>query len=234
MGVVKRNLKKVIGRATLNASELYTILVEAEAVVNSRPLTYLYADIDDGTALTPSQFLCGRRLTSLPNVRSEHEEDPDFSNVTKNDLNKNVDAHEKLLSSLWKTWKHEYLVNLREYHDTNSKRTQGSGSPKVGDIVLLKDQLPRCQWQLCRIKSLISGRDSNVRAAKVRSPGGHTYNRPLQHLFSLEIQDYSNKDDNNDDERSKVVERKLRSRTAKSDAICKIRTMNSNSGGEDV
>ena len=41
---VKRPLKRVVGRSTLMYDELHTILVEIEAIVNARPLTYVYDD----------------------------------------------------------------------------------------------------------------------------------------------------------------------------------------------
>ena len=56
---LKRCLKKTIGKAYLNMVELNTILMEVEAVLNSRPLTYPYVDINDASPLTPSHFLCG-------------------------------------------------------------------------------------------------------------------------------------------------------------------------------
>ena len=48
--------------------ELNTILIEVEAVLNSRPLTYPYVDINDASPLTPSHFLCGHRLLTLPDT----------------------------------------------------------------------------------------------------------------------------------------------------------------------
>ena len=57
VGSVKRCLKKTLGKASLNYIELNTILTEVEAVLNSRPLTYTYTDIEDGSPLTPSHFL---------------------------------------------------------------------------------------------------------------------------------------------------------------------------------
>ena len=39
---------------------LQTLVVEIEAVLNDRPLTYLSADIDDPEPLTPSHLLYGR------------------------------------------------------------------------------------------------------------------------------------------------------------------------------
>lgn len=42
---VKLSLKKALGCRSLTSDELYTALTEIEAVINSRPLTYVYNDI---------------------------------------------------------------------------------------------------------------------------------------------------------------------------------------------
>ena len=56
---------KTVEKACLNMIELNTILTEVEAVFDSRPLTYLYIDINDASPLAPSHFLCGHRLLTL-------------------------------------------------------------------------------------------------------------------------------------------------------------------------
>ena len=58
-------LRKSIGRAKLSLDKLATTLTEVEAVLNSRPLTYLSTD-DLEEPLTPSHFLVGRRLLDMP------------------------------------------------------------------------------------------------------------------------------------------------------------------------
>ncbi|CAG7829398.1 unnamed protein product [Allacma fusca] len=48
---------------------LQTLLVEAEALVNSRPLTFVSVDPDDPESLTPNHFLLGKNnLVSSPDV----------------------------------------------------------------------------------------------------------------------------------------------------------------------
>jgi len=49
IGLMKRCLKKTLGKACLNMTELNAILTEVEAVLNSRPLTYTYTDINDAS-----------------------------------------------------------------------------------------------------------------------------------------------------------------------------------------
>ena len=61
----KRCLRKYIGKAKLTHEELMTVTIEVEAVLNSRPLTYITM-FQDGEPLTPSHLLTGRRILSLP------------------------------------------------------------------------------------------------------------------------------------------------------------------------
>ena len=59
VGLVKRLLRKAIGRICLINEQLLTLLKEAKAVVNSRPLVYVGNDINSYvtlTVLTPSHF----------------------------------------------------------------------------------------------------------------------------------------------------------------------------------
>ena len=44
---LKMILRKVLGRAKLNFEEMCTILTEAEAIINLRPLTYVHNDVDE-------------------------------------------------------------------------------------------------------------------------------------------------------------------------------------------
>ena len=59
-GKKKESLKKTVGLKSLERTELETLLTEVEACLNSRPLTFVRDDIDNGHPLTPSHFLLGR------------------------------------------------------------------------------------------------------------------------------------------------------------------------------
>lgn len=83
IGLSKKLLKKTLGRAFITLSELQTLAVEIEAILNDLPLTYVSSDIEDEEALTPSHLLYGRRITSLPYPVIEDElTDPDFGDST--------------------------------------------------------------------------------------------------------------------------------------------------------
>ena len=62
----KRCLKKSNGRNCLSYDELLTLFTEVEAVLNSRPLTYISSE-DVEEPLTPSHLLIGYRILTLPN-----------------------------------------------------------------------------------------------------------------------------------------------------------------------
>ena len=124
IGMVKRSLKKAIGKALLFMDELITIITEIEAVINSRPLTYLYSEIEEDSPLNPTHFLCGRRLTSIPECSKNKEEsnDPDFiPEVTIKDVSKRLKIRNANIKTFWSCWRKEYLVNLHEYDQIKSK-----------------------------------------------------------------------------------------------------------------
>ena len=181
---VKRCLKKVIGQAKLSYFELSTILVEVEAVINSRPLTYVEDD-ESGVsyALTPSQLINGRNLLCTPT------ENVNEIVSTYEGLSKRGHYHRKLLFHFTNRWKREYLSALLQAYRPRA----GSKEPVVNlnDIVLLRnDQQKRNFWKLGKIVELFKGADGSVRAAKVQvasQSGKKLVNRALNLLIPLEV-----------------------------------------------
>jgi hypothetical protein len=59
-------------------------------------------------------------------------------------------------------------------------------SPKVGDVVQIKDTVPRGSWKVGRIVQLVTSRDGNIRSAKIILPSKIVIGRPLNLLYPLE------------------------------------------------
>lgn len=179
---VKYTLKKILGKSFLSFEELNTIITEVEAVLNSRPLTYILDEVNEPTPLTPSHFLTGQRLTSLPAANST--EKPMVA--SKDQLSRRLKYRESLLSNLWKRWRHEYLMELRSAYE--SQRPKNVVSLKIDDVVLVEeDNLPRQAWKMGRIVQVFPGRDNKVRACAVRLAGHNIIRRPVQLLYPMEL-----------------------------------------------
>ena len=188
--MTKRCLKKMIGQAKLTYDELVTAVTEVEAVINSRPLSYISSD-DMDEPLTPAHLLAGRRLLSLPDCRVNED---DFE-VSAKRLTKRMNFLSRIVENFWKRWEREYLLELRDAH-RYGERTSDASPLKVGDVVLIHDDnQPRGFWRLACVKSLIEGNDGHTRGAilTVISPGEKriTLKRPLQRLYPLEVKTVS-------------------------------------------
>lgn len=182
IGLTKTTLKKVLGRTFISLIKLQTIVVEIEAILNDRPLTYTSTDLNDPEPLCPSHLLYGRRIVSLPYpLDDEDPKDPDYL-VTP--IREMVNRQMQLIQHFQTRWKQEYLTALREFH-----KVKGTFTPqtiKVGDVVLIHDDSPRFRWKMAVIENLIKGKDEYVRAAEVRTSSGRT-NRPINRLYPLEV-----------------------------------------------
>ena len=194
---VKRCLKKTIGKAKLTYDELLTVLTEVEAIINSRPLSYVSSeDLDE--PLTPSHLLSGRRILSLPDstVATGYDSDEDFQ-VTSQDVHARMCNLNKILDQFWIRWRDEYLLQLRErYHATDN--TGVARVPIPGELVLVHDENhPRTMWRLGRVCELIVGSDGQTRGATLEvSTNGKlsTLRRPISRLYPLEVEPKSNLD----------------------------------------
>ena len=66
VGLVKQGLKKEIGRKLLSWDKLITMITEVEAIINTRPLTYVHGDFLSGFTLTPAHFLTANLDNVIP------------------------------------------------------------------------------------------------------------------------------------------------------------------------
>ena len=99
---VKRPLRKILGQARFSYDELNTALIEIDAIINSRPLTYITSDNLE-ELLTPSHLIIGRRILSLPDDLTYMEEDGD-EEFTVNDetLQRRAQHLNNVINYFWK------------------------------------------------------------------------------------------------------------------------------------
>ena len=153
---VKRCLKKAIGSKYLTYEELETILIEVEAVLNSRPLTYQYEESDE-VPLTPSHLFSGERLLTKNDIADPGE----VNKLSHKDMVKIADDKKNMVDHFWSRWHSEYLVNLREQHKLKKTKTQPI--IEIGEVVLIKeDKMKRNRWKLGKIENLIRVRDGVI------------------------------------------------------------------------
>ena len=169
---VKKHLKRVIGEQLLTYEEFNTILVQIEAVVNSRPLTPISSDPSDIQALTPGHF-----LLQNPDLALEP--------AVPTDLRGRWLLIQQLVKSFWDRWHKDYLNTLQ----IRAKWTKTSPNLKVGDVVLMKEpHLDPCHWRLARVSRVSPGADGIVRVAEVTNSRG-TYSRAVRKLCPLPLND---------------------------------------------
>lgn len=181
MTTIKQPLKKLLGRSSLTIDEMSTVLTEVEAMVNSRPLTFISDDPDEASYLTPSSFLIGRLTTCVP-VRPCKGKEP-TTKLTRKELNKMLVNQNKYLNQCWKMWNEEYVRNL----GTVPTKQHESNKLTVGELVMVTDnQNPRCKWTVGIVDKVQEGRDGKIRRCWIKT-GNVTKPRPVQHVSRLEM-----------------------------------------------
>lgn len=159
------SLRKSIGKLCLIYEQLLTILKEVEAVINSHPLVYVGDDINSHVALTPSYFLTLNPRIVIPACDNDYD-DGDYSpqEYSADRLLTNWKKGLKHLDRFRKIWRDDYLISLRERTQTTLKdgKKKSQYSAKVGDVVLVKDELPKGNWRPGRIADLIESFDKYV------------------------------------------------------------------------
>ena len=190
VGTVKRALRKVIGKSLLDSTQLYTVLTEVEATINSRPLVYV-SDEPEPLTLTPSHFLSLSNNHGGILINSDDDpSDPDFQLASLSTSDRLIEFWKKgqrRLNQAWKSWRDDYLLSLREHQQYTMKQpTTAALSPSTGDVVLVKDDLPRGTWRLGKVVDVHTSADGEIRSATIRTPERRTLRRPVSHLFPVE------------------------------------------------
>lgn len=146
------HLKRIIGIKILPYEELMTLLIQIEAILNSRPLHPLTDDPTDVQALTPGHFLVGEPLV-LP-LPFSVDKKPDSHGL------KLWKDRQKMIKTFWERWHSEYLTTLQE----RKKSRREKENIKIGQLVVLRSEnFPPACWALGRIVELLPSKDGLVR-----------------------------------------------------------------------
>jgi hypothetical protein len=172
----KRHLKALSGDRLLTDCGLRTLLAEAEAIMNGRPLCPVSDDPKDLEVLTPNHFLMHRRVSGLP---------PGIFIKEDSLLRKEWRKVQYLLDLFWKRWIREYIPNLQQLEKWRTEKRNVC----VGDMVLIvEDNVKRSQWPIGRVTRVLKGTDNLVRSAFVQTASAELH-RPIAKLCLLEAVD---------------------------------------------
>ncbi|XP_058817804.1 uncharacterized protein LOC131681110 [Topomyia yanbarensis] len=174
-----RSVKNAMGHAylgrKLDDEGLHTMVVEAEWLVNSKPLTYLPIDSEESEALTPNNFLLGNSSgVKQPVVH--------VASQTRILRDSWVQIQQNL-GVFWKRWVSEYLPVIR-------RQSKWFGEVKAvaeGDLVLIVEETKRNGWIRGRVVTVMKDSEGRVRQAIVQTPNGQL-RRPVSKLALLDVE----------------------------------------------
>ena len=145
-------------------------------------MTFCYDDLT--TPLVPNHLIYGRKIY---NININDDATTYDENATETRRCRYV---QYLINSFWKQWQSEYLRELREKQQKQS-RFNSKYEISKDDIVLIQtDKYNRINWKIGRVTKLIKGRDANVRAANVEYINNDKkviITRPINKFYPVEL-----------------------------------------------
>ncbi|RCN24267.1 hypothetical protein ANCCAN_30041, partial [Ancylostoma caninum] len=164
--------------------QLHTVVVEIEAVINSRPITPYREKDPSFHILKPCDFISPEVTLQLPPGADTYDiavEGHRLSDWYKDTL--------EVLNCFWNIWYSEYLSALAQRHQRRLRQLRYTHThPCVNDVVIIgDDNIPRGQWKLAIVTKLHSDSKGVVRSAEVRTSKGKFLTRSITHLYPLEI-----------------------------------------------
>ncbi|XP_072400786.1 uncharacterized protein [Diabrotica undecimpunctata] len=158
IGVMKHLMRKTLGRASLDYETLLTLLCECEAIINSRPLTYLWDYPKELVVLTPAMFLRDQVDWRLPACDA----------IDNASSCRKVRRVQTLREELPKRFRLEQFGQLKL---VSANKTHGQIA--LNEIVLVSnDGSKRLDWPMGQVVELFPGKDGSVRLCKVKSVKG--------------------------------------------------------------
>ena len=171
----KRAIYAILNSAHVTDEELMSAFIGAEALVNSRPLTYQSCNPRDVLPLTPSNFLHGELGRSAVPVTVDADRHP------RNRWRR----VQELIRHFWHRWLQEWIPSL----SSRKKWTTSNRDFRVGDVVLMMNSdAVRGHWPLGRVIATHPGKDGHVRVVDVQI-GNTVFSRAVTSLCPLEFAD---------------------------------------------
>lgn len=205
VGLVKKCLKTTIGRKLVSEEEFHTYLYESEAVINSRPITYVSGDVNEIVPLRPIDF-----IIPFGNIDTSHFDDYENDYIAHKTPTTDLVAlwkeQTKRLDYFWNVFYNHYVTDL--LYSSENVHKQGkylnSHKPKKGDVVIVKNDNPnRSHWELARIIDLPDTLEPST--ATIKSSNGNILNRPISMLHYMESSEWDAKDDKNSKDLKEII-----------------------------
>ena len=176
---VKIALKSTLGNRRATFEVFRTVLCNAEAVVNSRPLTLVSDDAGDPLPISPAHLLLGRAIMQIPDFLGRDDRRDKIAVQWK--------ERQRLHTEFWGRFRKEYLLALQP----SNKWTVPDFEPREGEVVLMEDPpKTRNEWPLARIQQVYRGRDGLVRSVLLFfNSGTEPLRRDIRRIFQLEERD---------------------------------------------
>uniref|UniRef100_A0A8R1DNL3 Integrase catalytic domain-containing protein n=1 Tax=Caenorhabditis japonica TaxID=281687 RepID=A0A8R1DNL3_CAEJA len=152
IGIVKKLLYSSGGTGQFKFVELFTIITEIEAIVNSRPISYNTETQDANVPVRPVDFI-QPEVTLSVHQNVDILEAMKHPGLTERLTREHLASINNHLAELWKQWEDLYLMQLKEAKTKSKHYTRAT--PKVGQLVLVEEKLTsRYKWPLARITKL--------------------------------------------------------------------------------
>lgn len=172
VGATKRALEGMPWEKTPTEETIRRLFVNAERLVNSRPLTEIPVDIEEEDCLTPNHFLLG-------SSNGVHV-------ATTNDWDARASLREwdKMVNHFWEKWAKEYLPKV----SVRPKWHQPTQPLAVGDLVFLCDDDHRRGWLRAEVTGVKIDKEScQVRDLTVRTADNKIFRRAAANVAPIQV-----------------------------------------------
>jgi hypothetical protein len=176
---IKKCLNFTFAGEKPNEAVFRNAMIEAELIVNKRPLTHTPAEPEDEEPLTPNTALFGSSDAAQAVTFADDRDK--YARLSRKRV-----AH--LTRKFQRRWEKEYLPIIARADQSTPAR-----SPVVDDVVLLAEGGEgRNNWKLARISRIHHSNDSVPRVVDLRMPDGTIKpNRAVGNLAVLNLESSS-------------------------------------------